>query len=119
MQTPLVVSEMGDIDLFETVREAEVYLEPIDVENDEYEAFDASGRRLILDVVNEVLPGKSYPVRMTRIRLDEAIHDPSVDRLAKLLREYLAGAEDDFLRSAGDDLPTLIARVHARVGFTR
>jgi hypothetical protein len=43
---PIVINEHGDVSLFATVPSAEQYLEPIDVENNEYIGYDALGRKL-------------------------------------------------------------------------
>jgi hypothetical protein len=54
MKPPIIVNECqqmdaaGDVTLYASVANAELNLEPIDVENDEYFAFDAEGRLLAL-----------------------------------------------------------------------
>jgi hypothetical protein len=45
---PIIVNENGDITAFESVTAAESYLEAVDVLNNEYEAFDSTGRRMTL-----------------------------------------------------------------------
>lgn len=50
MRPPIFVSENGDTQIFETVAEAEAYMEPVDVENGEYLVCDADGRRLKVEV---------------------------------------------------------------------
>lgn len=45
---PVIVDENGDIDVFDSVEAAELYLEPIDVEDDRFIAFDSVGRLLRL-----------------------------------------------------------------------
>src|SRR5690606_19360688 len=49
-KTPIIVSENGDILVFPTVGEACAYLEPIDVKNGEYIAYDSDGQLLELKV---------------------------------------------------------------------
>lgn len=53
MKTPITVDENGDISVFATVDDAEVYMEPIDVERGEYIVTDAEGRQLTLSIVME------------------------------------------------------------------
>ncbi len=43
---PIIVDNYGDVLVFKSVDDALVYLEPIDVLNNEYIAFDAEGRLL-------------------------------------------------------------------------
>jgi hypothetical protein len=50
MKTPIIIYEHGDISFFESVQDVERYLEPIDVKNDEYIAYDSEGRLLQLSV---------------------------------------------------------------------
>lgn len=48
MKPPIIVDETGDVAIFESVRAAELYLEPIDVKDDRYVAYDSEGRLLRL-----------------------------------------------------------------------
>lgn len=45
---PIIIDDNGDINFFETLARVSYELEAIDVENDEYEAFDARGCVLTL-----------------------------------------------------------------------
>jgi hypothetical protein len=45
---PIFVNDHGDVSAFRSVRFAESWMEPIDIENREYTAYDASGRLLAL-----------------------------------------------------------------------
>jgi hypothetical protein len=40
---PIITNERGDVNVFGSIGEAEAYVEPIDIENDEYEFYDATG----------------------------------------------------------------------------
>ena len=53
MRNPIIVDEKGNIDLFKTKQDAEEYLEPIDVHNQEYIAYDSQGMLLRLGVRSE------------------------------------------------------------------
>jgi hypothetical protein len=48
MKAPIIVVESGDILFFRSLSIAEHYLEPIDVRNNEYIAYDSVGRLLRL-----------------------------------------------------------------------
>jgi hypothetical protein len=48
MKVPIIVVESGDILFFRSLSIAERYLEPIDVRNNEYIAYDSEGRSLRL-----------------------------------------------------------------------
>lgn len=96
MKEPIIINESkvldrsGDITFFKTVTKAERYIEPIDVENGEYFAFDAQGRLLSLSVVgNAVVITDRNPV--------ENCHDI----LEKIMTEYLSRLDipvEDFRR---------------------
>lgn len=77
---PISVNEHGDITTFSSVAEAEAYMEPIDVERNEYVVTDADGRVLCLQIVEKEIPlfwglwkksikgvGIIDPVKSTRI----------------------------------------------------
>jgi hypothetical protein len=46
MTPPIIVDNFGDTIVFETVRAAESYLEPVDVQNSEYVGYDSEGHAL-------------------------------------------------------------------------
>ena len=48
MKAPIIVDEHGAATIFESVKDAERYLEAVDVENNEYIAYDSEGRLLRL-----------------------------------------------------------------------
>ena len=48
IKPPIIVDEPGDPDVFESIEDAERYLEPIDVEANRFVAFDGEGRLLRL-----------------------------------------------------------------------
>lgn len=47
---PIIVLEGYDVEVFPSVQEAELYMEPIDVRNGEFECYDAGGRKLSVTV---------------------------------------------------------------------
>lgn len=50
MKYPIIVNENGDLSVFQTREAVCDYLEPLDVKNGEYEAYDSSGYLLKLSV---------------------------------------------------------------------
>jgi hypothetical protein len=48
MKPPIIVDNFGDTMIFESVEKAEKYIEPMDVINEEYVAYDSEGRLLQL-----------------------------------------------------------------------
>ena len=52
IHTPIIIDNRGDILVFESTESATRYIEPIDVENNEYVAFDSKGYLLQLYVVS-------------------------------------------------------------------
>lgn len=79
MQPPLVLSENGDVLLFASREEAEAYLEPIDVQNQEYRGYDAAGRLLAFQVTTEEVPILLglFKVSRERVRVEVAERLPS------------------------------------------
>jgi hypothetical protein len=46
MKAPIIIDNFGDVLIFDSVEKAERYIEPIDVLNGEYVAYDSEGRLL-------------------------------------------------------------------------
>jgi hypothetical protein len=76
---PVFADEHGDLSVFDSVDAMDRQIEAIDVENDEYEFFDAEGRRLAAHV-------DTRSGRVTFRIDDEQPADPA--RLAARLRSY-------------------------------
>lgn len=88
IKPPVIVDETGPIYIFESVEYAERYLEPIDVEDNRYVAFDSEGRLLRL------LP--THP----RISIEAAEEVPNH---GEVVRELLI----QFLKNCGSVDPNL------------
>jgi hypothetical protein len=96
MEAPIIIDNFGDLLIFESVEKAERYLEPVDVENGEYQAFDRTGRRVRLST--DGLRVRVGPV-------EEGA--PQVEHLRQVLQRFLSavGVPGDWLAPAGlDDL---------------
>lgn len=79
MQPPLIVAEGLDLKLYDSVRDAELDLEPVDVQDGCYVGYDSEGRELLLTVREE------------KIEISAAEASPGHRRhLAELLRAALA-----------------------------
>jgi len=88
---PIIVSEGGDVDVFESIEDAEKYLEPIDVKAGRFKAFDCEGRSLLL-----------HPTT-PRVSIDAEEETPThEEELTLLLRRFLrqVGTTDAQLESA-------------------
>jgi len=92
MKLPIIVSEHGDISLYDSIDKLERDLEPIDVKNGEFEVFDAEGKRLTLGTAIKSTSGLfgigKINIEMTRVDLKS---DGSLDEesLVNLLKNYL------------------------------
>lgn len=73
MKLPIILNENGDITRFDSISEAESWIEANDVENNEYIATDAVGNKLELKVVEEVTPVLFglFKVRLKKVRIYE------------------------------------------------
>ena len=57
MKLPIsIIKKNGDVTTYASVREAELDMEPIDVERGEYIVMDANGLRLVVEVVMDEAP---------------------------------------------------------------
>lgn len=91
MKPPIVVYEPGDASIFQSVGSAEAYLEPIDVKNNEYVAYDSEGRLLRLSATNFRVTIESAEVEATHIL-----------ELRRILCDFLAhkGVHQEWLQRA-------------------
>lgn len=92
MAAPLILSDQGDVAVFETVRDLERYVESPDVAA--YRVYDAPGRRYFFKGYrNPAIDGSVFQ-RVKSVQLDEENpgHD-AVDELMELLRSYLRRVE--------------------------
>ena len=84
MKSPIIIDDHGDITFFDSVKEAEQYLEAIDVQNGEYVAYDSAGcllhlrtdrNRVIIENI-EVEPTHSSELRT---KLQTFFTGPKID----------------------------------------
>lgn len=74
MRPPIIINEHGDITLFDSVEEAECYMEAQDVDRGEYRVTDSDGVELLLEVVEERVPVFMgiWRVKTRKVRIVEA-----------------------------------------------
>jgi hypothetical protein len=120
MIPPIIVDEYGDLAFFRSAADAERYLEPIDVKNEEYTAYDSVGRRLTLGVARKetrffygILKGA---VEVVTVR-DESGVD-AAEELRQLLLEYLEGTGKSTKSLEGAALETLIEQAVQFAGYS-
>lgn len=106
MKPPIIVSENGDISIYDTLEEAILGLEAIDVRNNEYEFFDSEGYRLIAVLISHDL---FYLKRSVPLKQERAV---LVDKLKKFLT--LCGQTE-----MCDDLDALITQMAKLITWSR
>jgi hypothetical protein len=114
--TPPIFVHGDDLLTFESVEEAESYLEPVDVHPDE-QGYDSEGRLLEVVVRGEVRRGWiSIDQSHARVELVPAEEVPShAEELRAVLGDWLARVEREVIPPTAS-LPDLVerARKHAR-----
>ncbi len=84
MKTPIFIYEPDDLIIFETIADAQSYLEAPDIVGGIYKAFDAEGRLLRLNTTNEK---KMY---RKKIIIDAAEASPThICELEEILKSFL------------------------------
>jgi hypothetical protein len=120
MQPPIIFSNRGDLLFFRSVSDAEAYLEPIDVEQEEYVAFDSQGARLSLKVVkreHSTLAGLwRFPVSCVAVR--ESPGERQEQELRRLLVDFLERLGEKRSRLDLLDLSALLDLGIRRGGFS-
>lgn len=80
MKLPITITEKnGDVSTYSSIHEAEVSIEPVDVEHGEYVVTDAEGKRLAVEVVMGEVPlfWGLWKVKVKKVRISEALaHEP-------------------------------------------
>ena len=120
---PVIINEAdGSLGIFRSVEAAEQHLEPIDVENDEYTAYDSTGRRLKLCV-------RSRPRRilfgLCRVQIKEVYVEMPAEEsnvsaeLQIVLARALQKAGMDTATVRGASLEELVAEAEIRLTIAR
>lgn len=112
MKSPIIISEPGDVMIFESVEEAQAYIDWQDVENDEYVGYDREGRVLNLRVAKIPVKILFFTLHNREVVIEDS--EPEQKRpseLRNLLSNYLSypkfGISNGWLTDAPlDDLIT-------------
>ena len=107
MKAPIILNENGDVSLFATLEDAARYMEPIDVRNNEYVAYDSEGYRL------KLVPAAKNVMITGRIE-----DKPSPEALSRLLSSFWERAANDKVPKTGS-LQELVTACAQRFGYTK
>ncbi len=122
LQPPLfVLEETGEISIYSNEADLVSDLEPIDVENGEYEAFDSLANIIELRVQNQIVQKLPWflggVTRRDMVLLEETQRSIGEDRLKLILNNAL-----DLLQHPSDERPSeaskLVELVTALFGFS-
>ena len=109
MKEPIIAIEQGIIYAFATKQSAEIGLEPIDIENEEYEIFDSEGLELVAEVSNHWSPIKlkdsnpqSYKVAYVKSLLVDFLERRDYD-----VEEWSAESLGDIVKEIVNKYPTI------------
>lgn len=122
MKPPIIVTEPGDIDVFKSVREAEIYLEAPDVKTGRIKVYDSEGRLLSLE--QESAPDQKLfgivivDPGIVKIGREESATTRE-DELRHLLVKYLIATGVDQKSLEGATLENVLEQVIKRQGFTK
>jgi hypothetical protein len=119
MLPPIIIDEHGDLAFFRSAAYAERYLEPIDVENEEYTAYDAIGRRLTLGVARKET-SFFYGILKDTIEVVTVRDESGVDaaeELRQILRRYLEKRGRSRKNTEGAALETLVEQAVQLAGY--
>lgn len=106
MLAPIVINEHGDVSFYPDVSFAARALEPIDVRNNEYVAYDSLGYTLLLE------PGPQR-VKIT----GRASVIPKPEELNAVLRSFYERAADEPVPSSVESLQQLLAHCIKKFGY--
>lgn len=99
MRPPIIVNNFGDVMFFASVAAVEQYLEAIDIENNEYVAYDSEGCLVTLGVVKQ----KGLSSGIKRVVVERAEAEPThASELRNTLVDFFGrvGVSKDWLASA-------------------
>jgi hypothetical protein len=108
MVPPVIINENGDVSVYRTADAAAQKLEPIDVENNEYTAFDSEGYplQLVAGGYAVSIPGRTGAVA-------------DRDALVKILRSFLHRATGQAVPAHLSTPGELLALYIERYGYSR
>ena len=90
MKMPIIIDEHGDLMIFSSKNDACLYLEPVDVKNEEFLAYDSDGYVLPLTVDAELQKSKILgKVLHERVIFLESIGENKAPELELKIKNYL------------------------------
>lgn len=93
---PLFVFEQNSIDIFHNIQDLENKLEPVDVENNAYQAFDSLGNLLELSVISkETRFLWKFTLSVKAVKVSNSYPNHQNDLLEKLQVSYLQYSKQD------------------------
>lgn len=98
MMLPIIVYEHGDVMFFDSIDTAERYIEPVDVNNREYTAYDRLGRQLELSLTSDGL----VAINLTRPVIEKS------KELREILQRLLVQIGESEMWAEEASLPELI-----------
>lgn len=116
MKSPIIVVEHGDVAIYESMAKAQLGLEPIDVRNGEYVAYNRDGHLLRLTVIQKKIP--SFFAKEKSIEAVEICDVVEEGDYASELREALINF---FKRTEEDEslpLNALVNKAVEQYGYT-
>jgi hypothetical protein len=116
MKPPIILSDEGDVALFESIEDFERYVESPDIAS--YRVFDAAGQviRLATEHSTSAQSRSVNIVPVGRVTVSESQVN-EIAQLETLVRDFLARATGkSYDRGA---LPELLRALQATIGFTR
>ncbi len=120
MKPPIIITEHGDVSIFESPDDAQMYLEPIDVENGEYQAYDKDGHILNLRVIGVDRPSFFGMIRTKRIKVEEASDKKEhPDELKRILLNFFKDTSIYDQSDESQPLNKLIDKAVNAFGYTR
>lgn len=123
MKPPIIVTEPGDVDVFESVRDAERYLEAPSVKKGRLKVYDSEGHLLSLEqesVPDVKLFGVALIIDPGTVKIGrEESATTHKDELRGILVEFLmaTGVDQESLEDA--TLENVLTQVITRQGFTK
>ena len=120
MKPPIFIYEPVDLNVFQSVKSAQSWLEPIDVESGIYAAFDSEGKKLNVKVIKSKEAAGRWLFIFKKYYTERIVIEESgkqfPEELKKILIEFLSdpqiiktqGVTIDFLKNCS--LPDLVAR---------
>ena len=119
MKPPVIVVEHGDVNIFKSVQDAERYLEPIDVENSEFQAYDKEGNLLEIHVIEKERSSLFGKIKTKCVKVvDPGEKINRSEELKKTLIDFFKETGIYEFRDENEQLDRLISKAVKIFGYT-